>query len=935
MNNTLVIALVDSGCTRSIISRELVARTNERHRSDSERIVMMNGTTVNCDRVADVCIELDGVRWKQACLTCDILPGYKMLLGMDVINRMGGVRISDGEVRFSPAGRASGVSTTTACAASDLRIEDCDFSATFEDGKWVVKWKWNEKVDCCSKTDRVLACPVLQNRISHYPPSESVREDFEHEVESWVENGWLRPYDGPFDGVVPLMAVVQRNKKKVRPVLDYREVNSFLSCHTAESAACNESLRTWRRLGTNVSIIDLRNAYLQLHVHPDLWKYQVVRYKGQTYCMTRLGFGLSIAPKVMTSVLKRILGMNETVAAATESYIDDIAVNNDIVSNETVLQQLRDFGLEAKDPVPLDGARVLGLKVTHSKNGCRWSRDNPIVDIKPSMTRREIFSWCGQLVGHLPVANWLRPACSFLKRISSETSWDEPVSEKAMRIIEEIDRRCKASDPACGRWDVPRSTHGVLWCDASSLAIGACLEVGGHVIEDACWLRKKNDASHINLAELEAVLKGLSIALAWDLKNLELKTDSMSVYAWIRSLLSGDKRIRTKGMSEALVHRRLFLLNETLSEYGVRLTVSLVPSQNNRADLLTRVPQTWLKETACAVASQDMGVTREAIRNIHSQHHFGVDRTFFFVQQKFPESKLCREAVEKVIRSCVKCKSIDPAAEKWEHGVLHVEDNWVRLACDVTHFCGERFLTVIDSGPSRFMIWRRLRSEAAGEVSDNLEQIFREHGIPSEVLCDNGPCFRSQTFTTMLRKWNVKPIFRCAYRASGNGLAERSHRTIKRMAARSGGDILDMVRFYNAAPLSGTDEETCPCRQKFSYRWSFPADGADRPPSFASKYRVGQRVFVKPPNVRCTSRWKSGTVTGLPSERSVEVGGIPRHLGDVRAVPESDSADSDSTLPMEESYDGGMTPRIRRMPQRFDDYVLDLSDPEIMEECSS
>ncbi|MEL7309849.1 MAG: transposase family protein, partial [Pseudomonadota bacterium] len=57
---------------------------------------------------------------------------------------------------------------------------------------------------------------------------------------------------------------------------------------------------------------------------------------------------------------------------------------------------------------------------------------------------------------------------------------------------------------------------------------------------------------------------------------------------------------------------------------------------------------------------------------------------------------------------------------------------------------------------------RALRNETANEVTEHFEQIFREHGIPSEVLCDNGPCFQSQVFVTMLEQWGVKVIFRCA-----------------------------------------------------------------------------------------------------------------------------------------------------------------------------
>ena len=44
------------------------------------------------------------------------------------------------------------------------------------------------------------------------------------------------------------------------------------------------------------------------------------------------------------------------------------------------------------------------------------------------------------------------------------------------------------------------------------LAYGVVLEVDGHVVEDASWLRKDN-VTHIDMAESDAVVKGLNLAL--------------------------------------------------------------------------------------------------------------------------------------------------------------------------------------------------------------------------------------------------------------------------------------------------------------------------------------------------------------------------------------------------------------------------------------
>ena len=52
---------------------------------------------------------------------------------------------------------------------------------------------------------------------------------YENEILQWQRNGWLLPYSkeelGLPKSLIPLMAVVQEQKQKVRLVLDYLELN--------------------------------------------------------------------------------------------------------------------------------------------------------------------------------------------------------------------------------------------------------------------------------------------------------------------------------------------------------------------------------------------------------------------------------------------------------------------------------------------------------------------------------------------------------------------------------------------------------------------------------------------------------------------------------------------------------------------------------------
>lgn len=71
-------------------------------------------------------------------------------------------------------------------------------------------------------------------------------------------------------------------------------------------------------------------------------------------------------------------------------------------------------------------------------------------------------------------------------------------------MLDDVAERVENQYPVCGRWSVQASNNGQVWCDASSLALGVCVQVNSVVVEDATWLRGINDGAHVNVVELEA-----------------------------------------------------------------------------------------------------------------------------------------------------------------------------------------------------------------------------------------------------------------------------------------------------------------------------------------------------------------------------------------------------------------------------------------------
>ncbi|KRY48689.1 hypothetical protein T03_15204 [Trichinella britovi] len=444
--------LVDTGCSVCVAH----ASCCRSWREEDVAITTMCGRAMRCEGTGVVQLRPHGKPL-----------GYDLILGMNGIAALGGVTVTGGRcVRF-------GLDDPGVCAAAEAEIN------AGEPG-------------------------VLRNTVEEYPPVNVARGAYEDELRKWIKDGCLVPYDesehGPPKGLLLLMAVIQRNKKKVRPVMDFRELNAHIESHTADADVCSQKLREWRRQGVNVALIDLKKTYLQIRIDKSLWPYQTVVFKGKRYCLTRLGFGLNVAPLVMKAVMNCVLSRDPDVRKGTSAYIDDILVNESVVAVDRVKRHLAHYGLTCKThELAADGARLLGLKVWGKRGKLMWRRDNDVGGVA------DVVALC-----FLTAESWLATS---RKANDATTSWDEVIDGDKLRgLIQETALAVKKRDPTRGRWDVS-AEEAKIWVDSSSLAISVALEVGGSIVEDAAWLRP-DDAQHINMAELDAVIKGLNLALS-------------------------------------------------------------------------------------------------------------------------------------------------------------------------------------------------------------------------------------------------------------------------------------------------------------------------------------------------------------------------------------------------------------------------------------
>ena len=103
---------------------------------------------------------------------------------------------------------------------------------------------------------------------------------------------------------------------------------------------------------------------------------------------------------------------------------------------------------------------------------------------------------------------------------------------------------------------------------------------------------------------------------------------------------------------------------------------------------------------------------------------------------------------------------------------------WQKVGSDLFHWKNSYYFLMVDFY-SRFIKISKLRAITADDVIGLLKSIFARHGIPNEVVSDNGPQYSSQRFADFSKEYNFVHTTSSPHYPQANGEAERAVRTIK------------------------------------------------------------------------------------------------------------------------------------------------------------
>ena len=194
------------------------------------------------------------------------------------------------------------------------------------------------RVACCLP---FLSTPPLSTApipMPSYSPTSIKGAALEEVTLGLVVKGAVELAPLPSPGFYSRLFVVWKTSGSWRPVIDLSHLNRFVDVSPFQMETIQSVLLSVRQ-GDWMASIDLKEAYLQVPVHPASRHFLRFVFRDQIYQFKALCFGLSMAPQVFTRVMAPVSAILHSMGIRMRRYLGDWLVQSS--SRESLLRDLQ------------------------------------------------------------------------------------------------------------------------------------------------------------------------------------------------------------------------------------------------------------------------------------------------------------------------------------------------------------------------------------------------------------------------------------------------------------------------------------------------------------------------------------------------------------------------------------------------------------------
>jgi len=658
-----------------------------------------------------------------------------------------------------------------------------------------------------------------------FPLSIADQTELRTQLDSWLEQGKVRPSNSPFGcGVF----TVPKPGGKKRVVFDYRHLNAITRKDVYPLPRI-EDLLNQTQGAKYFSKIDLQSGYHQIRIKSGDQHKTAFRTRYGLYEWTVMPFGLCNAPSTFQRLMNDIF--RKEIDKHIIVYIDDILIysktwKEHIHHVRKTLQTLRQHKLYAhpnKCSFFIREVNFLGYKL--GANSTLHVNDDKVKKLREMLeptTSKQVQRFLG-------LCNWFRrfiphygSTAAPLYKCTTHFEWEAPQKE-AFHILKEA----VTCAPVLRIADYTKPFE--VFCDASDAGIGAVLMQDGHPL---AYESKKFSPAEINYSTMEKEL----LAVIHALKKWRIYLDGGNPFI-----------VYTDNMAVSFLHSKQTLSRrearwlDLLSEFN--LVIKHRPGEHNEvADTLSRLnaieaePLNDIQEliianyekdkwTKSLLAELQRGLTTDHSVNkymlvnklirvkltnrivvprntkcitliLHDSHdavtaaHPGAIAMYNSLKSTYYWPRMF-DTIKRYVLSCNVCAQIKHNQQKQAGKTKPVQVPslpWQHMSCDfITHLPksklgNDSILVVVDSFTKRAHFLPTQDTATAFDIAHLFyREVFRLHGVPEKLLSDRDARFTSEFWKTLHELLGTKLAMSTAHHPRTDGQTEILNKTLETM----------------------------------------------------------------------------------------------------------------------------------------------------------